>query len=146
MRLKLTERQQAAVFALVLALAIAALYTYIKESQPPPVQRASEVRVSLAIEGASWSTGYRNVSTLNNTVFGILLEASQRLHFQVKWITYTVPEGVFVTSINGTDNGAGGKFWQYWVDGGYGDRAADKKQIFDGDLVVWKFDVPQEGG
>lgn len=104
------------------------------------------ILASLVVEGDGWTIRYLNVTTTNNTAFGLLAEAGERLDFQVAWMAFVVPDGKLVTSINGTANGAHGMFWQYWVDGLYGDRAADKKEIFYGGLVLWKFDMPREGG
>lgn len=140
------ERRWAVVFAVALVLSVGGLYGYIRSSQPAAVAPRGPVVVTLAIEEVGWTLHYGPVSTTNNTVFGLLREASERMHFEVRYVTYTIPEGVLVTSINGTANGSGGRFWQYWVDGHYGDRAADRREITDGASVVWTFTIPQGGG
>lgn len=140
---RLSERTQAIVFVVVLATVVAALYGYIQVSQPPPVLAKSVKGVSLVVDGPQWTITYGPETTTNNTAFGILLEASQRLHFSVQWINYTVPTGAFVTVINGTPNGQGGSSWQYWVSGVYGDRAANLYPLKDGDAVAWRFTSDQ---
>ncbi len=82
---------------------------------------------------------------MNNTAFSLLLEAGVRIGFNVQWTEFAIPPGIFVTAINGTVNGTHGKYWQYWVDGQYGDIAADRKELFDGNVLLWKFDVSGEG-
>src|SRR5206468_12148855 len=58
--------------------------------------------VRLDVEGAGWSIRYTPTATNNNTVFGLLLEASAKFGFTVAYITYQIPQGVFVTAINGS--------------------------------------------
>lgn len=142
---RLSERQQAIVFGVVLAVALAAVYGAIRMSQAPPVEPTGILRGSLVIDGDGWTIEYLDVSTTNNTAFHILLEAGDRLGFEVAWRPYAIPEGMFVTAINGTTNGEGGRWWQYWVNDGYGPVAADRMEIHDGDLVSWRFTVSAEG-
>jgi hypothetical protein len=141
---RLSERAKAILFVAVLGVTIASLWAYASAAQPPPVAPRS-VQVDLVIEGGGWSLVYTANGTLNNTAFSILREASARLGFDLDYMRYTLPPGVFVTSINGTPNGEGGSFWQYWVDGVYGNRAADQYELHDGDSVRWAFVPPQEG-
>lgn len=142
---KLDEARQAIVFAIVLSIAIAALYAYVQATQPPQVATKGLIRVGLIVEGDGWTIEYRDALTRNNTVFLLLLEAADDFGFDVEWIHYEIPQGVFITAINLTTNGHGGKYWQYWVNGQLGDVAADRKELFDQDQVLWKFDVPQAG-
>ena len=143
---RMSERVQALVFVAILVAAIAGLYAVAQVLQPAAVP-TSEVRsVHLEIEGNGWSIQYRPSLTVNNTAFAILQEASVRLGFSLRYQPYELPQGVFVIGINGSMNGEGGRYWQYWVNGVYERVAADHRGLVDGDLVVWKFSVPQEGG
>ena len=89
---------------------------------------------------------YRPNATSNNTVFGLLLEASRALGFSVRYAVYEIPNGVLVTAINGSANGDGGRYWQYWVNGVYGAVSADHGALHDNDVVMWEFTLSQEGG
>lgn len=140
---RLSERTQAVIFLIALGTAIASLYGWVQASQPPPVTEGRVTGVSLVVEGPTWTIRYGPVTTTNNTAFGILLEASHRLHFAVVWINYTIPSGVFVTAINGTPNGMDGMSWQYWVSGEYGDRAANLYPVRGGESVAWRFTSDQ---
>lgn len=141
---RVPERVWAVVFLVALALAIAGLYAWVQTTQPAAVQ-AKEVRgVSLLVDGGAWAIRYGPVTTANNTAFGILLEAARHLRVSLVWRNYTVPEGVFVVSINGTVNGPGGG-WQYWVGTVYGNIAADHYPIADGSNVTWRFTADQGG-
>src|SRR5438046_3839159 len=100
---------------------------------------------TLDVRGASWTIQYRPETTTNNTAFDLLREASVRLGFPLAYVPYAIPKGIFVTSINGSTNGDGGSYWQYWVNGMYGTVAADHAVLHDGDAVLCTFSVPQEG-
>jgi hypothetical protein len=142
---KLSERTQAIVFVVVLGVAIAGLYGWIQVSQPPPVRAAGVSGVGLVVDGPGWTIHYGPVTTTNNTAFGVLLEAARRVGFSLHWVNYTLPAGVFVISINGSANGQGGEFWQFWVNGVYGDAAADHAPLSDGATVTWRFTSDQGG-
>lgn len=146
MALRVSERVQALVFVAVLVSAIAGLYAVAQQTQPRSVPRADARLVSLEIEGVGWSIHYRPPVTVNNTAFGVLREASAALDFSLTYQAYEVPQGVFVTEINGSANGVGGRYWQYWVNGTYESVAADHRVLRGGETVLWRFSIPQEGG
>ncbi len=141
----LTERNKAILFVIGLALAIAILTAAIEASQPAPVRPQGILSPDLWIRTPPWSIHYRPSATANNTVFGLLMEAAQRLHFSVVYVPYEVPQGVFVSAINGTVNGEDGLFWQYWVNGQIGPVAADRMALSDDADVLWNFTTPQAG-
>ena len=144
MALRLSERQQAILFAAILIAAITGLYATTLLLQPTPVQ-ASVVRlVRLDVEGVGWSIQYAPLTTNNNTAFGLLLEASAKLAFPVAYVWYQIPQGVFVTAINGSSNGEG-RYWLYQVNGLYPNIAADHRALHDDDIVRWSFSTAQEG-
>src|SRR3989441_4794862 len=117
---RLTERAQAVLFAAVLMTAIAGLYGTTILLQPAPVSVHTVGPVRLDVEGAGWSIRYAPLATNNNTVFGLLLEASAKFGFTVAYVTYQIPQGVFVTAINGSMNGQGRRYWTFWVNGACG--------------------------
>lgn len=129
----------------ILVTAIVAVYAVAQRFQPPPVPTAEVRFVSLDVIGAGWSIHYEPETTVNNTAFAILQEASVRLGFSLAYEWFDVPPGIFVTGINGSLNGAGARYWQYWVNGIYENVAADHRGLQDGDGVVWRFSIPQEG-
>ncbi len=143
---KLSERTQAVIFVVVLALAIAGVYGLVQATQPPSVAAGRVTGVTLAVETPTWVIHYGPVTTTNNTVYGLLIEASQRLRFAVDppSTNGSFPNEVFVQAINGTTNGQGGLWWQYWVDGVYGNTAANLYALHDGDAVAWRFTTNQE--
>jgi hypothetical protein len=140
-----SERVQALLFVAILIGAIAGLYATAQVLQPAAVPIASVRSVRLDIDGSGWSIHYAPEQTTNNTAFGILLEASAVFDFPVQYQVYEIPKGVFVLGINGSMNGDGGRYWQYWVNGVYGAVAADHQGLRGGDAVGWRYSVPQEG-
>jgi hypothetical protein len=79
---------------------------------------------------------------MNNTVFSLLIECSKENDFSVDYTEWQGYDAVFVNAINGTHNGENEMWWQYYVNGEYGDLGSDRKEIFDGDLVEWRFEEP----
>ncbi len=145
MALRLSERRQATLFAAILIAAIAGLYATTLLLQPVPVQTSAVHLVRLDVESVGWSIQYAPLTTDNNTAFGLLLEASVKLAFPVGYVWYQIPEGVFVTAINGSVNGEGNRNWLYQVNGVYSNIAADHQALHDGDVVRWIFSESQEG-
>lgn len=143
---RLSERRKAVIFLVALAVAIAGLIVYVQASQPRPVPSMMIADAVLRVEGAAWTIHYAPAETTNNTVFGLLMEAASRLGFRVDYQQYTVPHGVLVTAINGTVSGQGPspRYWQYWVNGVYGDVAADAFAIHSGDAILWNYTIPME--
>ncbi len=142
---KLSERTQAIAFLLVVCTGTAGLYGWVQASQPRPVPSAQVTNVSLVIDGPNWAIHYGPVTTSNNTAFGLLLEAARRVPFSLAWTNYTLPAGVLITAINGTLNGQGGMWWQYWVGATYGNRSASLYGLGNGDQVLWRFTTDQGG-
>ena len=52
--------------------------------------------------------------------------------------------GYLVTKIGDMTNGAGGAYWQYWVNGVYAQESADHTPVHGGDNVLWKFASSQQ--
>ncbi len=144
---KIPERTQAVIFLVALGTAIAGLYGWVQATQSPSVPAVAVDGVHLLVETPSWTIRYAPPTTTNNTAWGILLEASLRLHFSVdaSGTNGSLPNYVFVIAINGSVNGDGGLYWQYWVNGVYGDRAANLYALHSNDTVAWRFMTSQEG-
>lgn len=102
--------------------------------------QSRQITASILVSGGNWTLEYRNITTQNNTAFGFLREMSAKLNFSMGSVYYPALDAQLVTSINGTQNGAGGKYWQYYVNGVYGNLASDKKELKDGDAVEWRFE------
>ena len=80
---------------------------------------------------------FENMSiSSNETVFTFLIKASERWNFTVEYHFGTY--GVFIDSIAGVSGGEN-SWWVYLVNGVFGDVAADKKVVEDGQEITWKY-------
>ncbi len=133
------EPKVALLLALAIVLSVAGLWAALRLIAPAPVPPAL-VSVSLTIESTGWDISYEATST-NNTVLSFLVEAAEVRGFEVQH-QYWEPLGASkVDAINGIRDGAGGLFWQYWVNGVYGDVGANRYILADGDAVLWRHTV-----
>ncbi len=133
------EPKVALLLALAIILSVAGLWGALRLIAPAPVPPAL-VSVTLIIEATGWDVSYEATST-NNTVLSFLLEAAEVRGFEIQH-QYWEPLGASkVDAINGIRDGAGGLFWQYWVNGIYGDVGANRYILADGDAVLWRHTV-----
>jgi len=128
----------AATFIIILAFSIIGLLILSNATNPHVSIPEKPINVSLVIKGEGWTIEY-NASTKNNTAFSLLKEASQKLNFTVGYTQYKIFDSVLVEEINGSKSGNGGLWWQYWVNGNYGEVGSDNKEVKDGDVVEWRF-------
>jgi hypothetical protein len=113
-----------------------------RETYRAAIREFSETTTEYIInKGENETENYRITPERNSTVFSLLQKLAKRENFKLEYTLYE-GMGVFVEVINGTKNGEGGKYWQYWVNNKLGEVAADKKNIKGGDEVEWRFEVP----
>ena len=100
-----------------------------------------EIVVSLRLD-----LGERNIKTFNNiqlgeekTVFALLKKVTQENNLELSFKEY--PDlGVFIESIDKmTNDPKNNKWWQYWVNGEYGQVGASLYKLKNGDIVEWKY-------
>ena len=80
---------------------------------------------------------FKNVSFSSN-VLDLLTESARIGGFTISKQTY-VGMGSIVQTIDGVTNENPGRGWQYYVNGTYGQVAADKTQLSGGETVNWRF-------
>ncbi len=147
---KTSDRKKTAIEAIILVTIIAiafvglwSLAEHLRESdEVKPTD--NPINVSLCILSGNWIIEYLDATTFNNTVYKLLLECSNRYNFSVSHTYWPGYDSVFINSINGTENGENSMWWQYYVNDIYGEIGCDKKEIFDGDLVEWRFEDPRQ--
>lgn len=97
--------------------------------------------VTLTITTDAGSAKQYTVDALQElTVFGLLNEAARANGFALDYDN-SPRFGVFVKGINGTAN-TNERYWQFYVNGVYGEVAANKAPVKPGDQVEWKYAGP----
>lgn len=76
--------------------------------------------------------------TATTTVFSLLQYASTNPTLTLEYRSYP-GMGTLITRIGAATNGAGGKYWQFWVNGVYAQKSADNVLVHAGDRVEWRF-------
>ncbi len=81
---------------------------------------------------------YSGIKVEEETILGLLLKVASDHGFEVDFTPPSGEMGAFVKSIGGVEN-TNEKFWQFWVNGEYGQVAMDQQEIEDGDVIEIKF-------
>jgi len=123
--------------AVVAGASVTAIYmSGGNESNQEPVTASVSINFG---NGTVWSYPNISVDGKNATVYGILMGAANEGNFSVKYTYYGQYDSTLVDSIAGTVSGDGNNYWQYWVNGVYGEVGADRQPVADNDIVEWKF-------
>ena len=112
-----------------------------KKEQPAEVQGVQEETsaADLVLDfGQEEIATYSGIRLEEKTVLGLLLQAAAENDFEVSYDPPSGEMGAFVKSIDGVEN-TSESFWQFWLNGEYGQVAMDQQEIKDGDLVEIKF-------
>ena len=72
------------------------------------------------------------------TAFDLLKNKTEELNMVLKTKTYDI--GIMIEAIGDKENGQGGKYWLYYINGEMPMVSADKKIIKPGDKVEFKFE------
>lgn len=127
---------------IILALISAILlFAYASQTPSPETNLRREIVqtgiVSLTIEG--WHTNKSVSVSQDETVLQVLqkLDAvDSQLQLQVKEYTGL---GTLVEGMHGWENGTGGKYWQYKINGVMPQVGAGVYKLKDGDMIEWYF-------
>ena len=80
------------------------------------------------------------ITTVNATAYGFLLEAANLADFAVKTTYYGEYDSIFVDSIGSYVGGEDDRYWQYYINGEYAVLGADKIILKNGDILEWRFE------
>lgn len=106
-----------------------------KTEEPATVKK---INVSFVLKFNGQEKNYAETIEKGQTVFDLLVLAAAKNNLSLKFKNY--PEmGVFITEINNIENGKDNKYWQYTINGKYAEKAADKMELKDKDVVTWEF-------
>ena len=76
----------------------------------------------------------------DRSVFDLLQSVTKNNELEFSYNDQFKDMGIFVESINNVKNDiSNDAWWHYWVNNKYGNIAADKLQLQNGDVVEWKF-------
>lgn len=99
--------------------------------------------VSMNIISPSWSIEYNNISTENVTVADFLLECAYKNNFSVEKDFWSGYDSFFIVAINNIHNGEDGMYWQYYINGNFGDVGCSNYLLDKNDVVEWRFELPR---
>lgn len=126
---------------IVLALlAMGIAYTNQTTSAPLEVPRES-INVTLAIEGVL--PIHAAIVEKGTTALELLREESAEEDFILSEKKYA-GLGSMVERIGPLENGKGGKYWTYTVNGEFAAVGADMYEMQPGDAIEWTFAVPED--
>ncbi len=125
------------IIAIIIAAIIAIAAAYSVENGVLE-NKSKKINASLIINFGNESWNF-NI-TLNNsaTVYSLLMKGAEENNFTVSTTYYPQYQSYFINSIAGVKNG-NGKYWQYWINGKYGEVSANLQKLENGDVVEWKF-------
>lgn len=125
---------------ILLVWSFTATSTSLTDSRSAIEEASSSVSLTLITPDDNKLYSVRSAGSLS--AFTALQQASAQYGFSLK---YDPPGemGVFVTEINGFENGEDGKYWVYEVNGEKSPIAADKHSLVNNDSLVWKFVIPE---
>ena len=98
--------------------------------------------ISMKLSAYAWSVEYLNIDTKNATVADFLFECANYYNFTVESTYWKGYDSFFIESINGTENGKDGMYWQYYVNGEFADVGCSGYVLHDNDIVEWWFVPP----
>lgn len=79
-----------------------------------------------------------NIEKGRTTVLDLLKSLNYNMNLGLRYKQYDA--GVLIESLFGTNNGADGKYWQYYVNGQLSMNAVDQQRVNDGDKIEFKFE------
>ena len=124
-----------------LIVALIALGSIFFENSPTPLSPTQSQSNDVASVRASSGNIILFESSVSinssSTVFDALRSAVDAKNLELEYKTYP-GMGILVTKIGDSKSGAGGAYWQYWINGVYATVSADNAPLHPNDVVEWK--------
>lgn len=148
MKLRNNENDEGLSFGIIgllvcagLLVAVAALAAAFSASAPTgalQTQSQSDEAAVVRISSEGGAVFEASVSiNESSTAFDVLRAAAAAKNLALEHKTYP-GMGVLVTRIGDGRNGAGGAYWQYWINGAYATVSADNAAIHPNDVLEWR--------
>lgn len=142
--LKKPHLQKLPVLALsliLIVLSFSGTAARVPEKQDISLQDHDETTVHIVFMSEQWTVTDYLVAGNDETVFTILQKMSKRNDFNVEFTYYEEFDAILIDSINNIENGAEGKYWQYYVNGDIPMVGADNYPVENGDYIEWRFEI-----
>jgi hypothetical protein len=96
--------------------------------------------VSVLLDSGTKVSGFQNVTIpqAEPTVLGVLKSVAAEHNLTLD-VDASSSMGAFIKQIGSQKNGAGARYWQYWVNGVQPLVAADKLPLSGGETILWTF-------
>jgi len=131
----------AALTVLLVLLSFTGTSAVVPDQSDIWLEHSQEMSVTLIIQGDDWTIKDNLVAYEDDTVFDLLQRSSQRLDFDIEYTYYEDFDSILIDSIHGTENGANGKYWQYYINDQIPMVGADAYIVSNGDIVEWRFEI-----
>jgi len=105
------------------------------------LEKSDETSVKMVILGDGWIIEDNLFAYEDDTVFSLLQRCSSNNDISFEYTYYEAFDAILINSIHTAENGADGKYWQYYVNGDIPMVGADKYIVTNGDYVEWRFEV-----
>ena len=103
-----------------------------QSGQPAQTERPTSIMVDTGAE----LLGFSELSVAEGDTVWSLLERTAAASGELSVTATDYGDlGILIGNINGYENGADKKYWQYWVNNEYADVAADKYVLEEGDVI-----------
>lgn len=138
MKQRIWKAFDVALIVTALAIAAWAIRGYVIQKNadlPADAGTISEARISIDAGDGSPLAG--NIAA-SGAVLDVTRSFAEKNGLALETKTYP-GMGTLVTRIGESKNGAGGAYWQYWVNGNYATVSADNATVRPGDQIEWKF-------
>jgi len=125
----------------LIALSFTGSAMQIPEKSEIWLENSDETSVKLVVIGDKWMIKDNIFAYEDETVFSILEEFTDRNSISLETTYYEQFDSVLIDSIGINQNGEGSKYWQYYVNGDIPMVGCDKFNIFNGDIIEWRFEL-----
>lgn len=104
------------------------------------IEKAPQTQISIMIDDGAGNIQVFNepFSTSSPNLFNLMQNLASKSAIKMTYKNYE-GLGSLIQSLNGLENGSGGKYWQYWVNNQYGKVGAGNYKPSAGDSIEWKF-------
>jgi hypothetical protein len=128
---------------IILAIFSGAVALEVIKFEKPAVINSEEITATVIIDFGEGIPELYEISTINNTVYGFLLEVSHQEGYDIKTTYYASFDSLLIDSISNYEGGQDNKYWMFYLNDEFCSVSADKQIVETGDTIEWKFEESQ---